>query len=537
MDNFLNFIEEDIEAKKTLLATLPTKTKVNKKAYNQKIDLIQKKYESYKDSVKKYINAKNKKFSIKHVNKNLDELSNEVANLEHVRFVLNPMNTYYEKMGFDNLIFQINHYADFRFSSLNKIINTYLDKFELINVYLTDKDFDYTCYVNEYMKDFLDVRYKKQNNYEKVSKTFERVYWLNPDLIQHIELNFRKLIKNYSSKFEKYILSLQKKLKAENGIKDYEDCIEKLKKAYIKLNKTEEENINDILILARTNEIDINDYMPDSKMRTQIYSTISLDTLNFNDEKSMDDFYKTIYKLRSNVVEYNNYREFIPLMLDFKKEYESLLSSDYKTVSQKLKEIEKEINEKEKKLNGINKKIFGLGLYKFKKIDKTEEKNLKSSSVNISKELYKLYKDYDCEYFKSFVSKYLNKNYTISDFLNLYYSFDYFKKNAIKKVFEINNFEELIKIADNFDLFAMNLTNVVMEGTSLFENDDVSQTIVNKYRLSKINIQDEDLNTNNIENLLKKLDLLLRINKIEKSETTVEKMWFLIQVEKMNMEQ
>ena len=30
MDNFLNFIEEDIEAKKTLLATLPTKTKVNK---------------------------------------------------------------------------------------------------------------------------------------------------------------------------------------------------------------------------------------------------------------------------------------------------------------------------------------------------------------------------------------------------------------------------------------------------------------------------------------------------------------------------
>ena len=536
MDNFLNFIEEDIEAKKTLIATLPTKTKVNKKNYNEKVELIQKKYETYKESIKKYINNKNKKFIIKPINKDLDKLSNEVANLEHVRFVLNPMNTYYEKMGFDNLIFQTNHYVDFRFSSLNKIINTFLDKFELINVHLTDKDFDYTCYVNEYMKEFLDVRYKKQNNYEKVSKTFEKIYWLNPDLIQHIELNFRKLIKNYSSKFEKYILLLQKKLKAENSIKDYEDCLQKLKSAYIKLNKAEEENISDILILARTNEIDINDYMPDSKTRTQIYSTISLDTLNFNDEKSMEDFYNTIYKLRSNVVEYNNYREFIPLMLDFKKSYESLLSSDYKTVLQTLKEIEKEIDVKEKNLNSINKKILGLGLYKLKKIDKTQEKNLKSTSVNLSKELYKLYKDYDIEYFKSKVSKNLNKTYTISDFLNLYYSFDYFKKNAIKKVFEVNNFEELMKIADNFDLFAMNLTNVVMEGTSLFENDDVSQTIVNKYRLSKVNIQDEDLNTNNIENLLKKLDLLLRVNKIEKSDTTVEKMWFLLQVEKINKE-
>lgn len=534
MNNFLNFIEEDIEAKKTLISTLPIKTKTNKKKYNEKVELIQKKYETYKQSIKKYIDAQTKKISIKPVKKNLDKLSNDVANLEHVRFVLNPMNTYYEKMGFDNLIFQINHYNDFRFSSLNKIINAFLDKFELIDIHLTEKDFDYTCYVNEYMSEFLDVRYKKQNNYEKVSKTFEKIYWLNPELIEHIELNFRKLIKKHSSKFEKYILQLQKKLKIENSIKNYEDCLQKLKDAYIKLNKAEEENINDIFILARTNEIDINDYMPDSKMRTQVYSSISIDPLNFNDEKSMDEFYNTIYKLKSNVIEYNNYREFIPLILDFKKEYESLLNSDYKTISQKLKDIEKEILEKEKKLNNINKKILGLGLYKFKKIDKEEEKQLKSNSVNISKELYKLYKDYDIEYFKSYVSKYINKTYTISDFLNLYYGFDYFKKKAIKKVFEINSFEELMKIADNFDLFAMNLTNVIMEGTSLFENDDVSQIIVNKYRLSKINIQDEDLNTNNIENLLKKLDLLLRVNKIEKSETTVEKMWFLVQVEKIN---
>ena len=38
--------------------------------------------------------------------------------------------------------------------------------------------------------------------------------------------------------------------------------------------------------------------------------------------------------------------------------------------------------------------------------------------------------------------------YTISDLLNLYYSFDYFKKMAIQKVYKLTNYEEIIKISD-----------------------------------------------------------------------------------------
>ena len=49
---------EDIESKKTLLDTLPTRTKVNKRNYNEKIDLILGKYNAYKDGLLKYINAK-----------------------------------------------------------------------------------------------------------------------------------------------------------------------------------------------------------------------------------------------------------------------------------------------------------------------------------------------------------------------------------------------------------------------------------------------------------------------------------------------
>ena len=247
MNNFLNFIEEDIEAKKTLLETLPVRTKVNKRNYNEKIDLILKKYEAYKTSLLKYISLKESKLKIKPQTKNLEKLSEEVANLEHVRFVLNPMNTYVEKMGFDSLLYEMNHYQEFEFTSLNKILNDFIDKFELINVKLNSNDFDYTCYVKEYMTAFLDVRQKKNEKYEKVSKIFEKIYWLNPNLIEHIELNLRSLIKVYNKEFEKYIRKIQKDVKSKNNIKTYDECLYRLKKAYLDLKNAEDENVSDII--------------------------------------------------------------------------------------------------------------------------------------------------------------------------------------------------------------------------------------------------------------------------------------------------
>ena len=74
----------------------------------------------------------------------------------------------------------------------------------------------------------------------------------------------------------------------------------------------------------------------------------------------------------------------------------------------------------------------------------------------------------------------------------------------------------------------MNPTNVIMNGTPLFEYSNVSKIIVNKYRLSKLNIEDEDLDMNNIDTLLEKIELLLRINKIENSNSSVEKLWFVV---------
>ena len=536
MNNFLEFINEDITAKKTLIDTMPTRTKANKKKYNEKIEEIENKYKNYKASLLKYINSKAVRLNIKPIEKKLDKLSEEVANLEHVRFVLNPSNTYVEKIGFDSLLYEINHYSEFQFGSLNKILNSFIDKFELIKINLNSDDFDYNYYVNKYMTAFLEVRNNKNIKYEEVAKIFEEIYWLNPNLIEHIELNLRSLIKAYNHEFEKYIKKIQKELKSQYNIKDYEDCLKKLKKAYLNLKSAEEENIYDILLKSQTNEIEITDYLEDSKVRVEAYSSLAINELNFDDKSEVEHFYENITKLKENLIEYRNYRQFIPLMMDFKTKYEKQLSVDKKSIDSKLKEIDLSIKTKEKELYKINKKILSKSKIFNKKMTTEEENKIKLDSVNMANELYKLYKEYEAEYFNNKVLLKLNESFTISEFLELYYSFDYFKKLAINEVFKISNYDELITFSENFDLFAMNLNNVIMSGVLLFDKEDVSNVIVKKYRLSKINILDDDLHTDNIENVINKIELLLRIKKIEESATTVENIWFLTKVKEINKE-
>ena len=228
-NNFLTFIEDDIEAKKTLIATMPVNNKRNIKKYNDKIDSIYSTYEAYLAGVKKYIDTKSKTLDIKESVKSLDNLENKIKSLEKVRSVLNPLNTFFEKMGFDNLLYQISNYSDFDFDDLNKIIEEFLLKFEVANVRFNKEDFNYTPYVNEYMTAFLEARKKEKGKYNAVAEIFEKIYWNNPEIIEHIELNFRKLIRKNSRSFMSYILKLGKDLMAENNsIMNLVKCLKKM---------------------------------------------------------------------------------------------------------------------------------------------------------------------------------------------------------------------------------------------------------------------------------------------------------------------
>ena len=263
MNNFLEFINDDIEAKKTLLSTMPVKTKVNIKAYNEKIDFIYDKYTDYMKGVKKYIEVKSKSFNIKKEPNDLEQLKNKIANLEKARFVLNPLNTFFEKLGFDDLMYEISNYNDSSFDNLTQIINCFLDKFELANIKITVDEFNYTYYARKFMKAFLEARNSKVNNYDTVSEVFEKIYWSNPDIIQNVELNFKKIIKKYKNKLCEYVENLKKEECDSNGIKGYDDCLKELESLNSKLKLTEKETISDIIILAKDGTVDMSQYFPE----------------------------------------------------------------------------------------------------------------------------------------------------------------------------------------------------------------------------------------------------------------------------------
>lgn len=532
MDNFLEFILKDIDTKKTIDSTAPTKTKTNRKKLYNKLEEYESKYNDYLANIKNYLFAKEKALKVKETEKDLTDILQRIKVLEEVKFLHNPSNTYFEKMGFDILLYQLNHYYVFNFNSLNKIINGFLDKFEQAGIALQSEDFNYTFYVHEYMTSFLEVYYKKSANYNKVSEVFEELYYMNPEIISHIELNFRKLIKKNRFNFINYIAKMQKKVLVENNVGNFNECVEELKSLYNQLSLSNGESVSDIVDLAKKKEIDITQYFEDNKIRKTAFDTVIANNINYNDPKQLDEICLALSKLKINMSEYQSYLDFLPLFNNFKEEYSKLLTETSDKKYTGLKDIEDTIERKENELARINRKIFG-GKISFLDFKANDSRALKIESVCKAKELHELYKIYDQEYFKSKVMLILDKTLTIADLLNLYYSFDYFKKLAIEKVYKSNSYDEIVEYSDKFDSFANNLSNVVMQGVLVFEDTNIVRNIANKYRLHGIKIEEADLDSNNLSNLMNKVSLILRVNLINNSSTSLEKIWFMTKVQEI----
>ena len=529
MNNFLEFINKDIDGKKEQIGTLPVRTKVNKKKYNETLERMSKKYKNYKENVFKYLTVKAKNLIKLNDNTEDEELIENIKQLNGALNLLNPYNTCVEKMGFDSLLYQINCCETLKYKTLNHIVNGFLDKFELAGIILESKDFDYTCYVHQYMDSFLEVRNKGNQDYSKIAEIFEQIYWLNPELIQHIDLNFRKLIKKHSKKFDEYLNKLTAEAKRILAIKSYEHCLEKLSNAYILLNNNSKETIDDVIRLCISQEIDIEHFKEEHKVNKLAFATILGDFDSSNNEK-LDRVCEELDKLKFNLIELSNYQTFESLFEEFKNQYGKIDNKDNKK-NKTLLDIEIKITKAETELEKMNnristrkKSIFGGTL------SDIEVKNLKIDSVLKAKELYDLYKSYEQEYFKDKVSKVISPNITINDILRLYNSFDYFKKVSIQKVYELNEYDEVAEMADKFDSFSGNPLNNIMEGVLLFEDNNIPSIISNKYRLSGIILDEENLSEENLDALLNKVNVILRTNIIRKSDVPMEKIWFVTKV-------
>ena len=222
----------------------------------------------------------------------------------------------------------------------------------------------------------------------------------------------------------------------------------------------------------------------------------------------------------------------MPLFNHFKEKYEKIDSLE--TNASALKTIESQISTKESKLESLNNKIFdGATSTIFSLFDKKSPdhvKKLKVESIALAKELYDLYYEEEKLRFESIVLEMKNESAIMaSDVIKLYYSFDFYKRETLASVFELSTYDEIVKLCDEFDEFASNPTNIVIQGIDVFDGSDMADVICNKYRLENINISAADLDENNIISLINKIDFVFRIYQIKHSKLSVEKIWFIVQ--------
>lgn len=532
MNNFLEFITSDIESKKTFLQAIPTNNKTNVKKFNENVATIYETYTYYKDSVLKYINAKSESFeNIKEAKP--DEKSEKKMN-EYKQLVsfFNPLNTFKEKMGLDSLLYDIHNYSSFTFENINKTIQALVDKFKVAGINLNGADFKYTCYVKEYMDEFFTCG----GNYNDLSATFERIYWHNPNIIEHIELNFRKLIKKHQKEFEQYVAKEKENLLSKSGFKDYDDMVTSFKTKYSNDVSNFKESLFEIIQMAKESKIEINNYFPDSKFRTTAFSTLTINPVDYEKDKEVDKLLDTLGKLRGNALEYSNYLKFLPLFNYFKEKYQKQDTADANVSA--LKTIESQISSKESKLESINNKILdGPTSTIFSFFDKKSPdhiKKLKLESVALAKELYDLYYEEEKLRFESIILDMKNESAIMaSDVVKLYYSFNFFERETLASVFELTSYDDIINLCNEFDDFATNPSNVIIQGIDVFTDNDMADVVCNKYRLENINVSAADLDENNIVSLINKIDFVFRIYTIENSKLSVEKIWFIVQNSKI----
>ena len=186
-------ILDKIEVEKEILSAMPKNNKRNIEKYLEKILELKKEYEEYQEKIKRIFEKRYEKSTDIQESKEIENLIIRLNTIENTLYLLSDEKTSYERMELDKIIYKIGRYYKENLQNINQQIEEVIKKFKQVEIELNLSDFDYSLYVEQYMKVFFEEREKGNINSSRLKETFEEIYWKCPDLIIHIELNIRNL--------------------------------------------------------------------------------------------------------------------------------------------------------------------------------------------------------------------------------------------------------------------------------------------------------------------------------------------------------
>ena len=507
MRNLDEFVS-DVNLKKEILETMPKNNARGLKAYISKLQenlsIVQEEQAALEDEIKKrYKKIRGPKIS--------DELKNMMQRLENsegVLYLLNEMDTSYEKMNLDKALFNLNHYYSKNLEMVNDTILYCIKKFEEVGVKLELKDFNYSEYVKEYLKVFFAEMEKGTINSNKTKNKFDEIYWKCPNLIIHIVLNIKYLYLRKEKEIDKYFKNQKTNLIKNFTAKDIIERTFELSRQVDEYISNSKEIITNKLL---DGELNIKDYS--EKNITDCYlKFIDEDDLNLNNEEKINETDKGLDKLLNSLCEYKMYLESKFIVDDIVKIYNE--KEKYKNA---YANTLKEINKKEKKRISLNSKLEKNGLFNKSKDKIRNERDL------IIDELTKLHKDLEQNKVYNTILEKLDDNSNIKEALMLANSFYRYTFLCICEKFkgiEENDIEEKIQ---NLEAFINYPYCTIINNIKMTENKEIWMIIKDRYKLLNINIEKEDLELDNIDPLINTIKVIMQAHNIRKNKIDLNK--------------
>lgn len=496
-----------INMNKEILETLPKNNAKNIKSYINKITELQEEFKTLQNNLEIEMEKRYKKICNVKKNSKIKPIVQKIENSEGVLYLLNNIDTSYEKMDLDKAMFNLNHYYKKNLEIVNETILYCIKKFEEVGIGLELKDFDYSEYVKEYLTIFFREMERENINSKKIKNKFDEIYWKCPELIYHIVLNIRYLYAKNEKNIDKYY-NRQK----ENLLKNF--TAEDLKERFMELKRQLDFEINDdksiIVNKFISGELNVKDYTESSIIES--YSKfISKESIDLTDTNKMNEIDLNLEKLLNSIYEYKQYLQFKFIIDDIKQIYSE--KDKYKNAYAQTK---KEIDKKEKKRISLNNKINKKSLFK-----KSNEKYIEQRN-NLILELKQLYKDLDNNKVYNKIASELNDNSNIKDILYLASSFYKYLFMCICKNQEGIEEEDIEKIIEDLKEFIQYPYSTIINNVKILDDRDIMIMIKDRYQLLNINIVKEDLSEDNLDSLIETIRKIETAHNIRKNKIDLE---------------
>ena len=516
----------------TETGTKKMKEKFHQKAVQERNAYIEKELEKFKeyqkntfqelDSYMKSVFPENKNESYQQEEEQLSEILKIIPSTDDK--ISLEMN-----LGFAHIFHQLSAESETLLNNINGCVLDFIEKMQNAKISLTIEDFNYSPFVETYMKILLENR-NQENFDDLMQNAFKEIYWECPEIIMHIKRNLIALVKKHYQKLKEYNKERvdrwlqEKNLTRQNIIEIYQ---QKMLELQTKKEKDEFRNLQKFLDKNKN----IDDYTEGAPLRNKSFNQLVIKEtykeLSEEEKKVFDKETITLGRHLNILKEYYRYESIIKDIIErFKKKEEAKTKYDAK---------EKEIQAEEKvreKLYKDYQKANGIGFLARKNPAKMAELKVKiKEQIN---KLDTLYKDLEELEIDLKIRENLSEGSSIYDALiTSISSYTYIEKVMVEKFKDVDTDFDLSKYVREYIEFIYNPNADFLHKIAVLLDYDIADVISEKYALLGININKEEITQDNIDTAIATLNVVTLTNNIKNSNMSIEEMKLICDINRI----